>query len=187
MSRMKEPAMFTSAFATHTTRAGLAVGIGLIWREGAIDSITLGEGLTEGPWRSSLPPVEAQSAPAEQRVAADLLNDLVGQLEGHGAGRRWAVTPVGTPFQQKVWAALAAIPRGETRTYAEVAQAIGQPTAARAVASACAANPRALLTPCHRVVPRMGGLGGYRWGPRVKAALLAAEGVTPPPAEGHDG
>jgi AraC family transcriptional regulator of adaptative response/methylated-DNA-[protein]-cysteine methyltransferase len=80
-----------------------------------------------------------------------------------------------TAFQWQVWTALAAIPRGETRSYAEVARAIGRPQAARAVARACAANPVALAIPCHRVVPTAGGVGGYRWGSERKQALLAAE------------
>ncbi len=80
-----------------------------------------------------------------------------------------------TAFQWRVWEALRAIPRGETRSYAEVARAIGQPTAARAVARACATNPVALAIPCHRVVRGDGDPGGYRWGMERKRALLARE------------
>jgi AraC family transcriptional regulator of adaptative response/methylated-DNA-[protein]-cysteine methyltransferase len=80
-----------------------------------------------------------------------------------------------TAFQWQVWEALAAIPYGSTRTYAEVAEAIGRPKAARAVARACSANPVALAIPCHRVVPAAGGVGGYRWGDSRKQLLLAAE------------
>lgn len=83
-----------------------------------------------------------------------------------------------TAFQWRVWQELRAIPRGETRTYAEVARAIGRPTAARAVARACASNPVALVVPCHRVVPQAGGTGGYRWGRARKAQLLAAEAAS---------
>jgi AraC family transcriptional regulator of adaptative response/methylated-DNA-[protein]-cysteine methyltransferase len=78
-------------------------------------------------------------------------------------------------FRRRVWDALAAIPRGETRSYADVARAIGAPSAARAVAGACAANPVALVIPCHRVVASEGGLGGYRWGVARKRALLERE------------
>ncbi len=81
----------------------------------------------------------------------------------------------GTAFQMKVWQYLAHIPRGETRTYTEVAQAIGHAGAVRAVGSACAGNRIALLIPCHRVIRGDGSLGGYRWGLPRKAALLAAE------------
>jgi AraC family transcriptional regulator of adaptative response/methylated-DNA-[protein]-cysteine methyltransferase len=82
----------------------------------------------------------------------------------------------GSEFQRRVWRALRAIPYGSTRTYREIAQAIGQPSAARAVASACAANPVALVIPCHRVVRGDGSLSGYRWGVERKVALLALEG-----------
>lgn len=80
-----------------------------------------------------------------------------------------------TAFQHRVWAALQAIPYGETRTYSQIAREIGQPTAARAVAGACAANPTALIIPCHRVVREDGMLGGYRWGIERKEKLLATE------------
>jgi AraC family transcriptional regulator of adaptative response/methylated-DNA-[protein]-cysteine methyltransferase len=78
-------------------------------------------------------------------------------------------------FRRRVWDALAAIPRGATRSYAEVARAIGRPAAARAVAGACAANPVAVAIPCHRAIESGGGLGGYRWGVARKRALLARE------------
>jgi AraC family transcriptional regulator of adaptative response/methylated-DNA-[protein]-cysteine methyltransferase len=80
-----------------------------------------------------------------------------------------------TAFQQRVWAALQQIPYGATRTYAEVAEAIGAPKAVRAVAHACATNPVATVIPCHRVVRSDGGLGGYRWGIERKRQLLEAE------------
>lgn len=85
----------------------------------------------------------------------------------------------GTAFQWKVWRALQAIPRGETRSYTEVAAAIGKPTAVRAVASACASNRVALLIPCHRVLRSDGALSGYRWGPERKRKLLEREGARP--------
>ncbi|MEJ0052379.1 MAG: bifunctional DNA-binding transcriptional regulator/O6-methylguanine-DNA methyltransferase Ada [Methylovirgula sp.] len=81
----------------------------------------------------------------------------------------------GTLFQQKVWAALRAIPAGETASYTEVARRIGSPRATRAVAQACAANKIAIAIPCHRVVRSDGALSGYRWGPARKRALLDKE------------
>lgn len=81
----------------------------------------------------------------------------------------------GTAFQQRVWAALQAIPPGRTASYAEIAKALGHPSAVRAVAQACAANPIAVAIPCHRVVRSDGGLGGYRWGIDRKRALLDRE------------
>jgi len=80
-----------------------------------------------------------------------------------------------TAFQWQVWQALAAIPYGETRTYGQVAAAIGRPRAVRAVARACATNPVALAIPCHRVVSADGSTGGYRWGAGRKKTLLQRE------------
>lgn len=80
-----------------------------------------------------------------------------------------------TAFQQRVWKALQSIPYGETRSYAQVAQAINNPKAVRAVARACASNSVALVVPCHRVVRGDGDLGGYRWGVERKQKLLAME------------
>jgi AraC family transcriptional regulator of adaptative response/methylated-DNA-[protein]-cysteine methyltransferase len=80
-----------------------------------------------------------------------------------------------TAFQLRVWEELRKIPYGETRSYAEVARALGEPKAARAVANACASNPAAIVTPCHRVVRSDGKSGGYRWGEQRKQALLEHE------------
>ena len=92
-----------------------------------------------------------------------------------GAGVALPLDLRGTAFQLRVWRALQRIPRGETRSYTEIAAAIGSPTSVRAVARACAANRVALLVPCHRVVPKSGAVGGYRWGAARKGRLLAAE------------
>ena len=83
----------------------------------------------------------------------------------------------GTAFQQRVWEALRRIPAGATATYTEVARAIGEPAAVRAVAMACGANRIAVAIPCHRVVRSDGALSGYRWGVERKRALLKREGV----------
>jgi AraC family transcriptional regulator of adaptative response/methylated-DNA-[protein]-cysteine methyltransferase len=83
-----------------------------------------------------------------------------------------------TAFQRRVWSYLQAIPFGATRSYGEVAKAIGEPKAARAVARACATNPTAIAIPCHRVIREDGGLGGYRWGVGRKKALLGMESAS---------
>ncbi len=83
----------------------------------------------------------------------------------------------GTAFQRRVWEALRRIPRGETRTYSQVAEDIGQPSATRAVANACAKNPAPIVVPCHRVVRTDGGLGGYALGVERKKKLLNQEGA----------
>ena len=81
----------------------------------------------------------------------------------------------GTPFQMKVWKALLQIPKGQTRSYAEIARAVGSPKAVRAVGSACGKNKIAFLIPCHRVLASSGKLGGYRWGLERKKTMLAWE------------
>ena len=85
----------------------------------------------------------------------------------------------GTPFQQKVWAALRTIPRGEVRTYTDIAVQIGHPSSARAVANACGKNPYAPEVPCHRVIRSDGSIGGYsaEGGSEKKRAMLREEGV----------
>ncbi len=83
----------------------------------------------------------------------------------------------GTAFQQRVWQALQAIPPGQTASYAEIAARLGAPSASRAVAQACGANPLAVAIPCLRVVRSDGALSGYRWGVERKRALLAREAV----------
>lgn len=84
-----------------------------------------------------------------------------------------------TAFQKRVWETLRKIPLGATRSYSEIARAVGQPRATRAVARACATNPVALLIPCHRVVGADGSLGGYHWGIKRKEMLLAREKQSP--------
>lgn len=97
----------------------------------------------------------------------------------HLAGRQprldLPIDVAGSPFEERVWAALREIPYGATRSYGEVARSVGEPAAAREVGEACAANPIALLVPCHRVVRRDGTPGGYRWGAWRKRALLTRE------------
>jgi AraC family transcriptional regulator of adaptative response/methylated-DNA-[protein]-cysteine methyltransferase len=99
-----------------------------------------------------------------------------------------------TAFQRRVWEALRAIPFGATRTYSEVANSLGRPTATRAVARACATNPASIVVPCHRVIRTDGSLGGYRWGLHRKQLLLEQElrlakgaGSTLSPPETHPG
>lgn len=117
--------------------------------------------------------------------AADLSRDDVGlehwaelvrrHLEGRQPHLDLPLDVRATAFQRRVWQELQRIPLGQTRTYREVAEALGQPTAARAVARACATNPVSVVVPCHRVVRGDGGLGGYRWGLGRKKKLLDRE------------
>lgn len=108
---------------------------------------------------------------------AALLEDIVAEVERPGTGRDIPLDVQGTAFQEAVWAALRRIPPGETRSYAEIAAAIGRPGAVRAAGSANGANPVAVLTPCHRVVRSDGSLGGYAYGQEIKRELLKREGA----------
>lgn len=127
--------------------------------------------------------VEALSAefPAAELVRATdasdrLIDAVVAHVEGRGDAGELPLDIRATAFQWQVWRALQRIPEGATRSYQAVATELGRPTAARAVARACASNRVAVLVPCHRVVRGDGELGGYRWGIARKAALLAREG-----------
>ena len=103
------------------------------------------------------------------------VTSLVQFLAGHRPPGDVPVDVLGTAFERRVWRYLQRIPLGSTRSYGEVARALGQPRAARAVARACGANHAALLIPCHRVVRANGEAGGYHWGTRRKQRLLAME------------
>ena len=116
-----------------------------------------------------------------QRVA-----QVIGFVEAPGLGLDLPLDVRGTAFQQRVWQALRQIPSGRTTTYREVADMIGAPTATRAVAGACAANPIAVAVPCHRVVRSDGSLSGYRWGVERKRALLEREAAAAGDATGAE-
>jgi methylated-DNA-[protein]-cysteine S-methyltransferase len=107
----------------------------------------------------------------------------VAQLGEYFAGERRSfdlpLAPEGTAFQQRVWTGLAAIPYGETTSYAALAEAIGHPGSARAVGAANGANPLAIVVPCHRVVGADGTLAGYAGGPDAKRSLLTLENPSP--------
>lgn len=100
---------------------------------------------------------------------------VVEHLRGGADSRALPLDVEATVFQWRVWQALREIPYGATRTYSELAEAIGEPTAVRAVARACASNPVAVTVPCHRIVRKSGELGGYRWGIERKQRLLETE------------
>lgn len=134
-----------------------------------------------GPDGAADPRLDAPAGPAP--VAGD----------PHGVGARMAawfsgdrggfaglsLSPRGTPFQQRVWAALLEIPWGETRTYGALASQLDRPSAARAVGAAVGRNPLAVIVPCHRVVGADGQLTGYAWGVARKRSLLQREGAVP--------
>jgi AraC family transcriptional regulator of adaptative response/methylated-DNA-[protein]-cysteine methyltransferase len=110
----------------------------------------------------------------DRGARADWVRAIVARVAGE-APREVPVDIQATAFQWRVYSALRDIPRGETRSYGEIARLIGAPGAARAVGRACATNPVAVVVPCHRAVGRGGTLTGYRWGVERKGRLLAEE------------
>jgi len=112
---------------------------------------------------------------ADDRALARWAKAILAHLAGRRPRLDLPLDVQATAFQWQVWDALRAIPYGQTRTYAEVAAAIGRPRAVRAVARACATNPVALAIPCHRVVASTGAVSGYRWGVSRKKTLLSSE------------
>ena len=103
------------------------------------------------------------------------VREIVQRIEGKPAQVELPLDLQATAFQRRVWQELQRIPRGSTRTYSQVARALGRPKAVRAVARACATNPVSVVVPCHRVIRQDGSLAGYRWGLSRKEQLLAIE------------
>jgi len=111
----------------------------------------------------------------DQGGLQDWVETLLSTMTGHESNSALPLDIRATAFQRRVWTYLQSIPFGATRSYSQVAKAIGQPSASRAVARACAANPVAVVIPCHRVVREDGGVSGYRWGVGRKKVLLEME------------
>ena len=105
------------------------------------------------------------------------VREILLRIQGKPPRRDLPLDLQATAFQLRVWRELQAIPRGATRTYAQVARALGRPRSVRAVARACASNPVSIVVPCHRVIRSDGSLAGYRWGTSRKQSLLAKEKV----------
>jgi AraC family transcriptional regulator of adaptative response/methylated-DNA-[protein]-cysteine methyltransferase len=118
----------------------------------------------------------AATVAREDRVLGDVVREVLARIDGRAPTTDLPLDMRGTAFQRRVWEELQRIPAGETRTYGEVATAIGAPGAARAVGRACATNPVPVVVPCHRVVPATGGIGNYGGGPARKRTLLQREG-----------
>jgi len=112
---------------------------------------------------------------ADKSGLASWVSALLEHMRGRELNSALPLDIRATAFQRTVWAYLQSIPFGETKSYSQVAKAIGRPTAARAVARACATNPVAVEIPCHRIVREDGSMGGYRWGLERKKSLLALE------------
>jgi AraC family transcriptional regulator of adaptative response/methylated-DNA-[protein]-cysteine methyltransferase len=141
--------------------------------EKGVCCLAFGEG--EAELRARFP--KAQLVPAGEDFR-DLFAQVVAAVEQPGPGN--AAIPLdvkGTAFQQRVWEELRRIPPGQTRSYGELAAAVGNPKAVRAVGGANGANHVAVLIPCHRVIAADGTLGGYAYGLAIKAELLRREGA----------
>ncbi len=142
--------------------------------EAGVSSVCLGESdrALERALRDEYPAAEVQRGGAHLKRYVEA---VVQYLKGARPHLDLPVDIQTTAFRRRVWEALRAIPYGQTRTYGQIAAAIGEPKAARAVGQACGANPVALVIPCHRAVRGDGASGGYRWGAKRKQRLLAQE------------
>ena len=145
--------------------------------ERGVCAVTLGDDAQklESALATEYPAATRERVAAPSSALGAWVGEIVAYLEGERGGLEVPVDIQATTFQRKVWRELQKIPPGETRSYAEVAAAIGAPGAARAVAGACADNRIALVVPCHRVVRTSGKLGGYRWGLERKRQLIERE------------
>ena len=146
--------------------------------ERGLSAIYLGDedGALEAALREEYPAAETRRY---DPALGPWLASVLEIVEGGRAKPDLPIDVQATAFQWRVWQALRAIPRGETRTYGEIARAIGAPTASRAVARACATNRVSVVIPCHRVIASDGSLAGYRWGVERKKRLLEREGARP--------
>ena len=146
-------------------------------------AVTLGDdgAVMERELRQRFPAAEIGEATAEDARLGAAARAVISRMSEHPVALDLPLDLRTTAFEQRVWRALQAIPRGETRSYSAVAAELGQPRAVRAVARACARNPLALVVPCHRVVGKDGSLTGYRWGAERKKKLLALESVAKQP------
>lgn len=141
--------------------------------ERGLCSVILGDSEREivSQLRAQFPCAELRANPKLR----PMLRQVLTQFKPHPAAIDLPLDLRATAFQMRVWEALRRIPRGETRSYAQIARSVGNPKAVRAVAGACAANPVAVVIPCHRVIGSNGSLTGYRWGSDRKKKLLELE------------
>jgi AraC family transcriptional regulator of adaptative response/methylated-DNA-[protein]-cysteine methyltransferase len=142
--------------------------------ERGVSAVYLGDATAKlaGELREEYPRAEIV---AEKGGFSEWVEEIVARVEGSAPRRELPLDLQSTAFQRRVWQELQRIPRGATRTYSQVAKALGKPGAVRAVARACATNPVSIVVPCHRVVRTDGNLAGYRWGISRKQTLLERE------------
>lgn len=147
---------------------------------GVLTLVASDAGLVAILWQDDAPS-RVRIGEAMENVDHPILKATATQLGEYFAGTRMTfdlpLHPHGTDFQRAVWQQLSAIPHGETRSYADIARALGQPTATRAVGAANGRNPLSIVVPCHRVVGSTGALTGFAGGIAAKRWLLAHEGA----------
>ena len=157
------------AYTSFATPLGIAL---VATTDKGVCSVKLG---SDAAWLQRLLAEEFSEAELSQKAMPEIRKAILEFLSGEANLARVPLDIRGTVFQRRVWEELRRIPRGETRTYSDIARAIGAPEAVRAVGSACGANPVALVVPCHRALRTDGGLGGYAWGVERKKKLLELE------------
>ncbi len=158
-------------YSTHRTGFGIVL---VAWTARGVCAVMLGDDPSALAAELAAEFPAAELAPYAPEGSA-WIAAILASLEGDHTGPAVPLDVRGSTFQLRVWKALRDIPFGEVRTYGEIAAAIGDPGAARAVGRACATNPTALVVPCHRVVRADGTPGGYRWGAERKARLIEHE------------
>jgi methylated-DNA-[protein]-cysteine S-methyltransferase len=141
---------------------------------GLVEVEAADSGVTRVRLRAHGKPREVGDSPALE-VANHAMAEILSYLAGESRRFTIPVAVRGTPFQEAVWNEVASIPYGQRRTYGELALRLRRPRAARAVGTACRANPVPILVPCHRVVPANGSSGGFGGGASIKAVLLDLE------------
>jgi AraC family transcriptional regulator, regulatory protein of adaptative response / methylated-DNA-[protein]-cysteine methyltransferase len=156
-------------FCCFPTRLGIVL---IAATERGLCSVKLGG---DTAWLKRLLAEEFSEAEISETPMNELKARILAFVDGEASLARVPLDIRGTVFQRRVWEELRRIPRGETRSYGEIARAVGAPAAVRAVGSACGANPVALVVPCHRAVRANGSLGGYAWGISRKRRLLKLE------------
>jgi AraC family transcriptional regulator of adaptative response/methylated-DNA-[protein]-cysteine methyltransferase len=139
-----------------------------------VSAVSLGssDGVLERSLHDEYPAADIRRGGA---YLTEYVRAIVAHLRGRQPHLELPIDIQATAFRRRVWEQLRKIPYGETRTYGQIAAAVGEPSAARAVGQACGANPVAVVIPCHRAVRGDGNTGGYRWGPARKAKILATE------------
>lgn len=145
---------------------------------GLLIVVSDGKELCEIAFESVSPSMDLSDLKNDPTTLGPITSQIKAYLKGELKNFHIPLKLSGTPFQKKIWSELTRIPFGETRSYQDIAKAVGSPFSSRAVGSACGKNPIPIVIPCHRVISKNGGLGGYSGGLEIKKTLLKIEGLT---------